>query len=333
MVNPSIEQLLDAFDEPILLVDGGRTVAANAAARELLGSGVAGRDLRLALRHPLALGAALAGLHADLTIEGLGAADRTWLVAVRPLAARGGVLVRLTDRSREVAAERMRVDFVANASHELRTPLATVMGYAETLTEDAVPDDDTRRRFAGTIVSEARRMVRTIEDLMSLSRIEADRFVAPAETIDLAVVVHQAIDQARPLAERSGVTVAFDDHGKRYGVLGDRAQLVQAIENLVANAILYGGKGVTVTIDSGVKSVTLTVADRGPGIAAIHLPRLTQRFYRVDEARSKNSGGTGLGLAIVKHIVERHRAALSIDSAPGEGTKVTIAFPPETLSG
>jgi two-component system phosphate regulon sensor histidine kinase PhoR len=333
MVNPSIEQLLDAFDEPILLVDGGRTVAANAAARELLGSGVAGRDLRLALRHPLALEAALAGQHADLTIEGLGAADRTWLVAVRPLAARGGVLVRLTDRSREVAAERMRVDFVANASHELRTPLATVMGYAETLAEDAVPDDDTRRRFAGTIVSEARRMVRTIEDLMSLSRIEADRFVAPAETIDLAVVVHQAIDQARPLAERSGVTVAFDDHGKRYGVLGDRAQLVQAIENLVANAILYGGKGVTVTIDSGVESVTLTVADRGPGIAAIHLPRLTQRFYRVDEARSKNSGGTGLGLAIVKHIVERHRAALSIDSAPGEGTKVTIAFPPETLSG
>jgi two-component system phosphate regulon sensor histidine kinase PhoR len=333
MAEPTCDQLLDTFDEPILLVAQGRTLAANAAARSLLGEDIAGRDLRLALRHPLALEAALAGEHADLTIEGLGAADRTWLVAVRPLTARSGVVVRLTDRSREVAAERMRVDFVANASHELRTPLATVMGYAETLAEDAVPDDDTRRRFAGTIVSEARRMVRTIEDLMSLSRIEADRFVAPAETIDLAAVTRQAIDQARPLAERSGVTVAFDGDGERRSVLGDRAQLVQAIENLVANAILYGGTGVTVAIDGGGESLALSVADRGPGIPAIHLPRLTQRFYRVDEARSKNSGGTGLGLAIVKHIVERHRAALSIDSAPGEGTKVTIAFPPETLSG
>ena len=326
MAEPTYDHLLDSFDEPVLLVARGRTLAANAAARALLGEGIVGRDLRLALRHPRALEAALAGRRADLAIEGLGAPDRAWHLAVRPLTRPAAVLVRLTDRSREIAADRMRVDFVANASHELRTPLATILGYAETLAEDAVPDDDTRRRFARTIVSEARRMVRTIEDLMSLSRIEADRFVAPSERVDLAAVARHAIEQARPLAERCKVAVALDGPEQPADILGDRAQLVQAVENLVANAIFYGGKDVGVRIAAAADGVLLSVVDQGPGIPAIHLPRLTQRFYRVDDARSRSSGGTGLGLAIVKHIVERHRATLTIDSRPGQGTMVTIAF-------
>jgi two-component system phosphate regulon sensor histidine kinase PhoR len=326
----SARALLEALDDPALILQKHVVLIANEPARALLGDGIERRDVRLAIRHPQALAFALAGKTGDLELTGIGDIDRPWRLAVRPIGD-DSVLVRLIDRAPAHAAEKLRVDFVANASHELRTPLTAVLGYAESL-EDGDLDPELSSKFARTIRAEARRMLRIIEDLMSLSRIEADRFVAPAETIDLAAVTRQAIDQARPLAERSGVTVAFDGDGERRSVLGDRAQLVQAIENLVANAILYGGTGVTVAIDGGGESLALSVADRGPGIPAIHLPRLTQRFYRVDEARSKNSGGTGLGLAIVKHIVERHRAALSIDSAPGEGTKVTIAFPPETLS-
>ena len=325
-----IQTLLDALDEPTLIVSGGRVTASNAAAAAVLGAVVHGSDVRLAIRHPAALERISTGTRADIEITGIGAPDRSWMLSVRPLD-REAVMVRLVDRSAPRAAERMRVDFVANASHELRTPLATILGYAETIAEDGDLDPRTHAEFGGIIRSEAKRMLRIVEDLMSLSRIEADRFVAPRDDVSPGDVAKLAQANARELAEQRGCRVELDLAPDLPPVKGDPAQLLQMTDNLVTNAIKYGcGKrGCTVRI--GIRQedgeIVLSVADDGEGIAPEHLPRLTERFYRVDDARSRETGGTGLGLAIVKHIVERHRGTLAIRSAPGRGTDVTIRFP------
>ena len=322
--------ILDAIDEPALIVRAQRTLAANRAARALLGSAIVGRDLRFAIRHPQALQAILAGKHRDLALVGLANAEQPWQLSVRPIG-KGACLVRVTDRSVAVAAERMRVDFVANASHELRTPLATISGFAETLAEDGPLDEDARRKFGATIHNEAARMLRIIEDLMGLSRIEADRFVAPRTTIDLGAVARIASQQVAALAERKGCSIEVVTGDAAIAVTGDHAQLVQVADNLVTNAVRYGcgANAGTVRVEvflDGARGV-LRVIDQGDGIAADHLPRLTERFYRVDSARSRESGGTGLGLAIVKHIVERHRGTLDIRSRLGAGTIVEVRLP------
>jgi two-component system phosphate regulon sensor histidine kinase PhoR len=323
------DAILDALVEPALIVRGERTVAANRAARLLIGKDIVGRDLRLVVRNPLALETILLGREADVDVVGIGSASRSWHLSVRPI---GGTatLVRLIDRSAVQAAERMRTDFVANASHELRTPLATIIGFAETLAEGSEIDEALHARFGATIESEARRMLRIVEDLMSLSRIEAGRFDAPSELVDLAEVARLSVDHAQPLLERlrCAVELSVDDPAP---VRGDFAQLLQLADNLIGNALRYGCTAtrcaveVTVRVD-GSKALLL-VRDHGDGIAAEHLPRLTERFYRVDAARSRESGGTGLGLAIVKHIVERHRGTLDFRSVLGEGTQVTVAIP------
>ena len=324
--------VLDAIEEPAMIVDGGLIRAANHAARHLLGSQMVGRDLRFAIRHPLALDTIAAGRDASLEVTGIGAAERPWSLSVRPLA-KGSVLVRLADRSALRSAERMRTDFVANASHELRTPLATIIGYAETLAEKGPVDQATRERFGSTIEAEARRMLRIVEDLMSLSRIEADRFRPPDERVDLGEVARIAIENAAPLLERKGCRIDADIAQGQLSVAGDFGQMLQMADNLIGNAVRYGcnekdgGVEVKVRAESG--RVYFTVADSGDGIAPEHLPRLTERFYRVDSARSRESGGTGLGLAIVKHIVERHRGTLDIRSSPGRGTEVNVALPAE----
>jgi len=326
---PLVRSLLDAMEEPALLVERGRTSAANAAALALLGREIVGRDVRLAVRQPQALAAILGGRPVDLEVAGLGGLGRTWALQVRP-AADGLLLVRLSDRSAARAAEKMRVDFVANASHELRTPLATVIGYAETLAEDGELPETLRRRFGESIHSEARRMLRIVADLMSLSRIEAERFVAPSERVDLAEVARVAAGNATPLAMGRGCTVELEGAGPA-PVAGDHAQLVQLMDNLLGNAVRYGcsdrSQLVTLSVSVSAGEARLSVRDHGDGIAPQHLPRLTERFYRVDAARSRDSGGTGLGLAIVKHIVERHRGRLDISSTPGEGTEVVVALP------
>ncbi|MCW3796440.1 ATP-binding protein [Sphingomonas sp. BN140010] len=326
---PLARALLDALEEPALLVERGRTSAANGAALALLGRDIVGRDVRLAIRQPQALAAILANLPADLEVAGLGGLERSWALQVRP-ATEDLLLVRLLDRSEARAAEKMRVDFVANASHELRTPLATVIGYAETLAEDGELPEPLRRRFGESIHSEALRMLRIVSDLMSLSRIEAERFVAPSQRVDLAEVAQVAADNAAPLAGSRGCTVELEA-AEPAVVTGDAAQLVQLADNLVGNALRYGcserSQLVTVTVSAGGGEAVLSVRDRGDGIAPRHLPRLTERFYRVDAARSRDSGGTGLGLAIVKHIVERHRGRLDIRSTPGRGTEVVVALP------
>ena len=321
--------ILDAIAEPSLIVRDQCTVAANQAARALLGNAIVGRDLRFAIRHPLALDLIMAGREAALDLVGIGSAERPWHMSLRPLAD-GAALVQLTDRSAVEAAERMRTDFVANASHELRTPLATIIGYAETLTEEGAIDDALRIRFGETISSEARRMLRIVEDLMSLSRIEANRFNPPEDMVDLGEVARLAIEHAAPLLERRRCTIAPAIDRAIPPVRGDFGQLLQLADNLIGNALRYGCNAQQCNVEVAVRRdgprVILVVRDHGDGIAADHIPRLTERFYRVDAARSRDSGGTGLGLAIVKHIVERHRGSLDIRSAPGKGTEVTAAF-------
>jgi two-component system, OmpR family, phosphate regulon sensor histidine kinase PhoR len=322
--------ILDAIEEPALVVRDQRTLAANRAARSLLGEAIIGRDLRFAIRHPLALDLIESGLEAETDLVGIGSADRPWHLSARPLAD-GATLIRLSDRSAVQAAERMRTDFVANASHELRTPLATIIGYAETLAEEGAIDDTLRSRFGGTIGGEARRMLRIVEDLMSLSRIEADRFNVPEERINLAEVAELAIEHAAPLLEQRRCLIGASLATDLPAVRGDFGQLLQLADNLIANALRYGCNADACRIEVEVRlagpRALLVVRDHGEGIAADHVPRLTERFYRVDAARSRDSGGTGLGLAIVKHIVERHRGTIDIRSAPGKGTEVTVALP------
>ena len=326
----TIRPLVDALDEPALIVEGEQTLAANTAALALLGQSIEGKDIRLAIRHPEALQLILSGKAADLELTGIGGSDRPWTLTTRTVG-NSRLLVRLADRSAGRAAERMRTDFVANASHELRTPLATIIGYAETLADEGPADEAMRRRFGQTIETEARRMLRIIEDLMSLSRIEADRYQAPSEKVDLGEVASLAIEQAGPLAQRRGCRIESDIEGPLPPVAGDFGQLLQLADNLVANAIRYGcndkSSAVTVSVRRDGSRLLLSVSDSGDGIAPEHLPRLTERFYRVDSARSRESGGTGLGLAIVKHIVERHRGTLDIRSEAGAGTTVTVSLP------
>ena len=236
------------------------------------------------------------------------------------------------DRSSRYAAERMRTDFVANASHELRTPLAAIKGFLETLEDPkAGKDDATRARFLKIMYNEADRMQRLVEDLMSLSRIEAEKFEIPSEQIDLSELVGEARDfyiNSRGKKENEILVKAPADIPLIYG---DRAQLSQVVNNLLSNAFKYGKKGAPVTISlapnrSGTM-LCLAISDQGDGIAAEHIPRLTERFYRVDKGRSKSIGGTGLGLAIVKHITERHGGRMEISSTVGQGTTVSIILP------
>jgi len=322
--------ILDAIAEPALIVRAQRTLAANRAARTLLGEAIIGRDLRFAIRHPLALDLILLGHEAEIDVVGIGSAERPWHMITRPLAD-GASLVQLTDRSAIQAAERMRTDFVANASHELRTPLATIIGYAETLADDELMDDPLRQRFGDTIRGEARRMLRIVEDLMSLSRIEADRFNPPSDSIDFTEVARLAIEHAAPLLEQRNCIVRREIIPDSLVVRGDFGQLLQLADNLIGNALRYGCTTQSCDIDVSVRRdgphAVLIVRDHGDGIEADHIPRLTERFYRIDAARSRDSGGTGLGLAIVKHIVERHRGTLDIRSSPGKGTEVRVTLP------
>jgi len=326
---PSERAIVDALDEPSLVVERSIVRLANTPARKLLGTGIEGRDVRLAVRHPQALDRILAHRSTEIDVTGIGEPGRSWRLVIRELDQHSS-LVRIIDRSAAVSAEKMRVDFVANASHELRTPLSTVLGYAETLADEPDLSAELRSNFGRTIRDEARRMLRIIEDLMSLSRIEADRFLAPRENVSVGEVVQIAISSAS-LGRAGQCEFAISIPENLPAVRGDRAQLVQVFDNLLSNALRYGCDRpdckIEITGERGGRWVTLTVIDHGPGIDREHLPRITERFYRVDAARSRESGGTGLGLAIVKHIVERHRGSLEIKSTLGVGTSVAVRLP------
>jgi two-component system phosphate regulon sensor histidine kinase PhoR len=332
---PSIlDDVLDAIVEPVLLIRDGQVSQANTAARALLGQHIVGDDARVAIRHPAAAARLAAPHSADaerpIELVGLGTRDQRWEMRVGE-ASDGQRIVHLIDQTGNYAAERMRVDFVANASHELRTPLASILGFIETLNDEAGEDSAVRTRFLKVMDDEARRMLRLIEDLISLSRIEAEKYRLPDNAVDLTQLVADVRDELEDsTGKRDRALIEAIDPGVP-AVSGDRVQLSQMLHNLIGNALKYGRAGTPVTVslrrdDSGM--IRLSVRDEGEGIAAVHIPRLTERFYRADAGRSRSVGGTGLGLAIVKHIVERHRGRLDIISQVGVGTTVMVILPP-----
>jgi len=330
------QEVIDAVDDALLIIDRQRIVYANDAARRLFGAERVQGDFRLALRHPAAADLIMANRETETPVEiaGIGEADRRWIMSVRFIAG-GAKLVTLRDRTDSWIAERMRVDFVANASHELRTPLATIIGFIETLGEGGGADDAAiRQRFLGIMMGEAKRMQQLVDDLISLSRIEADRFSTPQTPLGLGPVVEEVVgvirSGLRDDPDRIELTV-----GHVPNVRADRVQIAQLLHNLIGNSIKYGKTGtpIRVLLDSAQGKVRLRISDEGEGISAEHLPRLTERFYRVDAGRSRSIGGTGLGLAIVKHIAERHRAVLDIASQLGKGTTVTVTFPAMLTDG
>lgn len=248
------------------------------------------------------------------------------------------VVITLHDETKRQRLETMRVDFVANASHELRTPLASVLGFIETLQGSARNDPAARERFLAIMREQALRMARLIEDLLSLSQIELNAHVRPENIIDIAPILAQTKDALNPLAEENHTNLHLNIEGGPFLVRGERDEIYRIAENLIENAIKYGrtdgqvtiGVGREPAIDGFPPAILLTISDDGPGIAPEHLPRLTERFYRVDTASSRAKGGTGLGLAIVKHIVARHRARLAITSQLGKGSRFMIRFDEET---
>lgn len=328
------ETLISSITEPILLVVDGRVRIANAAARALLGAHIVGEDIRLAIRHPAATERLTTDADDGATeLVGLGGRDQRIRMQVSTLAP-GRRLVHLIDRTTSFAAERARVDFVANSSHELRTPLAAIIGFIETLDdENAGADTEVRQRFLAVMMKEARRMQRLIDDLISLSRIEAEKHSLPGTPVNLRAVVEEVSAEIIDASGDADRIIELDLVDALPPVSGDHGQLSQVIHNLVGNAFKYGRPGgpVTVTLKpQGSSHLLMAVTDRGEGIPPEHLPRLTERFYRVDPGRSRTMGGTGLGLAIVKHIVERHRGRLEISSTVGKGTTVSVFLPTAT---
>jgi two-component system, OmpR family, phosphate regulon sensor histidine kinase PhoR len=241
-----------------------------------------------------------------------------------------GVLVVFDDLSIGRKLERMRVDFVANASHELRTPLASLLGFVETLQGPAKNDSEARGRFLDIMEVQAKRMARLIDDLLSLSRIELNANIRPNVTVSLGRVVSQIVYPLRPLAKDRGVTIDLNTIDHLAEIAGDRDELLRLFDNLIENAIKYGAAGGQIAIDLKMNrpnEIAVSIQDFGAGIPAEHLPRLTERFYRVNPTQSRETGGTGLGLAIVKHIVQRHRGRLEIESVVGKGSVFRVLFP------
>ena len=333
---PVVAALIEAVPEPVLAVTGlGRVLAANAHAKGVLPALKIGGNLALALRDPDvldAVGRVLASGHREqVAWRDRVPVERVFDVTVAPLDSPGeerALLVTLRDVTESLRIERMRVDFVANASHELRTPLASLLGFVETLQGPAREDAGARERFLAIMADQARRMARLIDDLLSLSRIEQNLHLRPGEAVDLALAARHVADTLGPMATESGLVIAVDAPHPMV-VAGDRDELLRVAENLVENAIKYGASGqrIAVRVAAQRRSAVLTVRDYGPGIAPEHLPRLTERFYRIDAGQSRAKGGTGLGLAIVKHIVARHRGRLQIDSDVGQGTLITVSIP------
>ncbi|MEI4233298.1 ATP-binding protein [Roseovarius sp. D22-M7] len=326
----------------LLIGPGERIAGVNAAAREMLGHAIEGRHFLTALRQPDMLEAIEATLRDHTprkTTYHTSDAGResTYKVHVAHVETdeTSGVLVCFEDMTEREQAAQMRRDFVANVSHELRTPLTALLGFIETLQGPARHDEAAIDRFLGIMQVEASRMERLVRDLLSLSRVEGEERVRPREAINLSEVLGSVVYMLRPLARDSGAELVFEPI-EDTAVPGDADQLQQVFTNLIENAIKYGGTGnrVTITLDRHPKDPALRlpagvvrVADTGPGIDPLHVPRLTERFYRVDTHRSRQMGGTGLGLAIVKHIVNRHRGRLRIASTPGAGSEFTVILP------
>ena len=334
-------QLIEAMPEPAVIVGSdARTAAANGPALDLLPGLRVGEPLVRALRAPDVVDARrrvmTRGQAETVRWSERVPVERLFDVTIAPLATADGdvvaTLLTLRDLTELRRVERMRVDFVANASHELRTPLASLLGFIETLQGSARDDAKARDRFLGIMREQGRRMARLIEDLLSLSRIEQKQHVRPEASVDLTQVARSVVDMLSPMAADLAVEIRLSA-AEPVLVTGDRDELVRVAENLIENAIKYGlradsvGGLVEVAVAASDKDATLTVRDHGYGIAPEHLPRLTERFYRIDASQSRAKNGTGLGLAIVKHILTRHRGRLAITSRLNQGSSFVATVP------
>lgn len=328
---------LSSLESAAVLVDRHYgIIAMNAEAIDAFGAHTPGEDIRVAIRHPAVIEcvttAMLQNRDSVREIEGLGRHSAVFRLRAAPAGAER-LLLLFADVSPARLAERMRADFVANASHELRTPLATLVGFIETLQGSAASDEAARTRFLGVMENEAARMTRLIDDLLSLSRIELDKNIRPREIIDIPPLIDNLVTTTTGAFEADGRQLVLNVASGLPKVIADHDQILQVLHNLVSNAIKYGRSGTPVTLKvERARSIAgdvvrMAVEDIGDGIAPEHIPRLTERFYRVDTGRSRRLGGTGLGLAIVKHIVERHRGILEIQSEVGKGTVVSFMLP------
>ncbi len=343
------ESIIERLPDPLIVLGADHAVRrTNATARATFGD-----DMQAVLRHPGLRGA----IDRALSLNAVQTAELILPVPVArevdarvipmdpPLGDGGRALVVLADRTRERAVERMRADFVANASHELRTPLASLIGFIDTLRGPAADDKPAQQRFLAIMAEQAARMNRLIDDLLSLSRIELTEHQPPSERVDLGILLPRLAAGFEPRLGTRRVTLDVAVPPGLPPVTGDADQLAQVVQKLLENAVKYGREGGTVRLrveraerraasepPQGRRwpsrpGIVLTVADEGTGIARQHLPRLTERFYRVDTGRSRAAGGTGLGLAIVKHVVNRHRGQLLIESEEGKGTTVSVWLP------
>lgn len=339
-----ITRVLNAIPLPCLLIDGSdRVQAVNVHAEESLGRDLVGSHYFNALRQPAVIGAVEACARegriasARYVVSDAGG-ERQRLATCSPMAGVGdgsGILVCIEDVTLLERADVMRRDFVANASHELRNPLASLLGLVETLRGPARADAEATDRFLSRMQVEAERMERLIRDLLSLSKLENQEEAGPEGEVDLGKCVDSVLQSMETVAAGAGVRFERKFPDAPVVVPGDADQLKQVVANLVENAVKYGGEGKAVGISVGTEAggprtgvrAVISVRDEGAGIDAAHIPRLTERFYRVDSHRSREMGGTGLGLAIVKHIVGRHRGWLRIASEPGRGSEFRVLLP------
>ena len=344
----SAQTIVDGLPDPLVCLDRQRRIVrTNLAAALLLGSpGGSERDVSTVLRQPQLLAAIDALLETgadgnfarpdqsvvDLVLDGPPELDMVAHLRRLPRAAADGslALIVLHDTTALRRAERMRADFVANASHELKTPIAGLAGFIETLRGPAREDAAARERFLGIMAEQADRMRRLVDDLLMLSRIEQHEHARPAAAVDLDRVLRSVLDLLQLKASSRKVRIEIDLAPDLPHAIGDHDELIIVFQNLIDNALKYARPETSVRVEarpSGKDRVAVAVRDEGDGIPAAHLPRLTERFYRVDTARSRQLGGTGLGLAIVKHVVNRHRGRLDIRSAPGKGSTFTVTLP------
>jgi len=337
--------VIDAVPDPAVALDpAGRLVHANHLAEDLFGTRRVGGHMASMSRDPDLLAAveeALASRQRQtVELHGRVPVERRLLATMVPLGHAAGLLhdapallITFRDLTEQDRLARMRADFVANASHELRTPLAYLKGSVETLQGSARDDPAAREVFLRTMGEQAERMSRLVDDLLSLSRVEMREYLPPSGEVDLATVLSDVVQTLEPMAQRADIALTLHSKEQTALVRGDYDELAQVFQNLVQNAIKYGHSGGKVEVRLGREPAgkpgrwRIDVADDGPGIAAQHLPRLTERFYRVNVAASREKGGTGLGLAIVKHILNRHRGELTISSTPGQGSTFAVALP------
>jgi two-component system, OmpR family, phosphate regulon sensor histidine kinase PhoR len=342
--------LVDTLPDILLMTDTQlRIVSTNRAARAVFGQNLSGRYLKEVVMSDVLVNGAVAVLEdlkgrvIEFRLMEPEPADYRAILEHFPVASAGGIslIVTLNDVTELKRVEKMRADFVANASHEIRTPLASIVGFIETLQGPAKEDESAREQFLGVMHEQAKRMTALVSDLLSLSKIEMNAHSVPVNRVDMLRLARAERESFAWLAKQKNMQIIVSSGDEVPEVRGDENELRQVVHNLIGNAIKYGHENTDIHINVRMtaalpndpnfvqlqRAVVLSVRDKGEGIAREHLPRLTERFYRVDSARTRKVGGTGLGLAIVKHILNRHRALLAIDSAVGEGSTFSIFLP------